>query len=336
MSINIAINGYGRIGRCVLRALYENYSDSDIKVVAINTNAPSDLCAHLTEYDSVHGKFPVEMMSEGDYMIIDKDNIKVLSERNPENLPWSDMNIDLVLECTGKFNNHLEASKHLSAGAKKVLLSGPGDESIDKTIVYGINSDTLRADDLIVSNSSCTTNCLAPIAKVINNKFGIESGLVNTIHAYTNDQCIIDSSHSDWRRARAANCSLIPTKTGAAKTIGKIIPELNNKLDGLATRAPTSNVSILDLTFIAKSKVTIEELNKEIVKASEEMYPKILNYNEKPLVSIDFNHRTESSIVDITQTKTCGNLIKILSWYDNEWGFSNRMLDTAKLMTSLK
>jgi len=332
MAIRVAINGYGRIGRNVLRALYESNRHNEIKIVAINDLSDVNLSAHLTKYDSTHGRFNGTVQAEGEYLVVNKDNIQMFSERDPSKLPWSKLDVDVVFECTGIFNTREKAMLHINAGAKKVLISAPAEGEVDATIVYGVNHKILKANDKIVSNASCTTNCLAPLIKPLNDAFGVESGLMNTVHAYTNDQAIIDSHHKDWRRARAAAHSMIPTKTGAAAAIGLVIPELAGKLDGFAIRVPVINVSIVDLTFIAKKDVTVQSVNTVLKTAAQGEYKNILGYSEEPLVSCDYNHVKESSYVDALQTKVQGRLVKVLSWYDNEWGFSNRMLDTAVAM----
>lgn len=329
MTVKVAINGYGRIGRNVLRALYEYERKNDIQIVAINDLADLELNAHLTRYDSTHGRFNGTVVTEGDYLVVNQDNIKVFSERDPTKLPWGELGVDVVLECTGFFASREKASLHLQAGAKKVLISAPAGNDVDATIVYGVNENILKPEHTIVSNASCTTNCLAPLVKPLHEAFGLESGLMNTVHAYTNDQRVIDSHHSDWRRARAAANSMIPTKTGAAAAIGLVIPELDGKLDGFAIRVPVINVSVVDLTFIAQKDVTVESVNTVLKNAANGELKNILGYCEEPLVSTDYNHSRESSIVDAQQTKVKGRLVKVLSWYDNEWGFSNRMLDTA-------
>ena len=329
MTIKVAINGFGRIGRNVLRALYESERRKDIQIVAINDLGDLKTLAHLTKYDTVHGRFRGEVAIEGDYLVVNKDNIKVFSERDPAKLPWKDLNVDVVFECTGFFTSKEKASAHITAGAKKVVISAPGGNDVDATVVYGVNHHILRASQTIISNASCTTNCLAPIAKVLNDAVGIESGLMNTIHAYTNDQVLTDVYHTDLRRARAAAQSMIPTKTGAALAVGLVLPELNGKLDGFAMRVPTINVSVVDLSFIAKRDTTVEEINRVVKEASEGVMKSVLGYNTEPLVSCDFNHDPHSSVFDSTQTKVMGRLVKVLSWYDNEWGFSNRMLDTT-------
>ena len=332
MTIKVAINGYGRIGRNVLRALYEYNKYENIQIVAINDLADLELNAHLTRYDSTHGRFSGTVVTEGDYLVVNQDNIKVFSERNPENLPWGDLGVDVVFECTGLFNSRDKASSHIKAGAKKVLVSAPAGNDVDATVVYGVNHSVLKSSDTIVSNASCTTNCLAPLVKPLHEAFGIECGLMNTIHAYTNDQRVIDSHHKDWRRARAAANSMIPTKTGAAAAIGLVIPELEGKLDGFAVRVPVINVSVVDLTFVAQKDVTVESVNSVLKQAADGELKSILGYSEEQLVSTDYNHTSESSYVDAGQTKVKGKLVKVLSWYDNEWGFSNRMLDTAVAM----
>ncbi|KTC91337.1 type I glyceraldehyde-3-phosphate dehydrogenase [Fluoribacter dumoffii] len=327
MTIRVAINGYGRIGRCILRAIFESKKQNEFEIVAINDLSAIDVTAHLTRYDTTHGRFASDVSVEGDMLIIDGHAIKIIAERNPLNLPWKELNIDLVLECTGFFTEREKAMQHISAGAKKVLISAPG-KNVDATIVYGVNHHTLKSSDLIVSNASCTTNCLAPVVKPLNDALGIEAGLLNTVHAYTNDQMLLDGSHEDLRRARAAAHSIIPTKTGAAAAVGLVLPELAGKLDGFAMRVPVLNVSVIDLTFTAKRDTTAQEVN-DIVRQAKS---RILQINDDPLVSCDFNHNPASAIFDTTQTKVFGNLVKIVAWYDNEWGFSNRMLDTAQQM----
>ncbi len=330
MTVKVAINGYGRIGRMVLRAIYELNRQDEIKVVAINSSHPIETNVHLTKYDTTHGRFEADVTGDETHMYVNGDPIAMLADRNPENLKWSDYDVDVVLECTGVFNDKAGASKHFVGGAKKVLISAPGAADVDATVVYGVNDDILTSDHKVVSNASCTTNCLAPVAKALHEKLGIESGLVNTIHAYTNDQRIIDNQHKDLRRARAAAMSVIPTKTGAAKAVGLVLPELNGKLDGFAMRVPTVNVSVVDLTFTASRNTTVEEVNEIMKQAADEH---VLAYNDEPLVSTDFNHHSASSIFDSTQTRVIGgNLVKVVSWYDNEWGFSCRMLDTAIAM----
>ncbi len=333
--IRLAINGYGRIGRNILRALYEGNRNNEFKIVAINDLGDAQTNAHLTKYDTVHGKFKGDIIVGHDgNLVINGDEIQVLAERNPENLPWAKLGVDVVLECTGLFANKQKASAHLRAGAKKVIISAPGGTDVDATIVYGVNHQILKSSDTIISNASCTTNCLAPMVKPLHEKLGLVSGLMTTIHAYTNDQVLTDVYHEDLRRARSATQSMIPTKTGAAAAIGLVMPELTGKLDGFAMRVPTINVSIVDLSFIAKRETTVKEVNDILKQASEGELKQVLAYNVEPLVSIDFNHNPASAIFDSTQTKVIGNLVKVLAWYDNEWGFSNRMLDTAKAFMS--
>ncbi|WP_350635367.1 type I glyceraldehyde-3-phosphate dehydrogenase [Pseudoalteromonas sp. GW168-MNA-CIBAN-0100] len=329
--INVAINGYGRIGRNVLRALYESAQNSEIKIVAINDLAPANVNAHLTQYDSVHGQFSKKVTLENNTMLIDDDVITLTQERDPANLPWKALNVDIVLECTGFFTKRDDAAKHITAGAKKVIVSAPG-KDMDATVVHGVNSDVINADSQIISNASCTTNCLAPLAKAINDTVGIEKGSMTTIHSYTNDQNLSDVYHPDLYRARSATQSMIPTKTGAAAAVGLVLPELAGKLDGMSVRVPTINVSLVDFTFITKRDTTAEEINAIMKEASTGSMRDILQYNELPLVSIDFNHNPASSIFDATQTKADGNLVKVMAWYDNEWGFSNRMLDQVKAL----
>lgn len=330
MAIKVAINGYGRIGRNVVRALYESNRTNEIEIVAINDLGDADTNAHLTQYDTAHGKFPGDVSVEGQYLVINGDKIKVLAERDPAKLPWAELGVEVVHECTGFFANKAKASAHLEAGAKKVIISAPGGSDVDATIVYGVNHDTLKSTDTVISNASCTTNCLAPLVKPLKDSIGIEQGLMTTIHAYTNDQVLTDVYHSDLRRARSATSSMIPTKTGAAAAVGLVLPDMAGKLDGFAIRVPTINVSVVDLSFQASRKTSVEEINDILTAASEGSLKGILNINEKPLVSIDFNHDPASSSYDKTLTKVInGNFVKVLSWYDNEWGFSNRMLDTT-------
>ena len=337
MTIRVAINGYGRIGRNVLRAHYESGKKHDIEIVAINDLGKPETNAHLTQYDTAHGKFNGEVKVEGDYLVVNGDKIKVLAERDPSKLPWKDLNVDVVLECTGLFTSKEKASAHLAGGAKKVIISAPGGKDVDATIVYGVNQGVLKASDTVISNASCTTNCLAPLVKPLQDKIGVVNGLMTTIHAFTNDQVLTDVYHSDLRRARSATQSMIPTKTGAAAAVGLVLPELNGKLDGFAVRVPTINVSLVDLSFIAARDTTVEEVNKILKEASESKELKgILNYNDKPLVSVDFNHCPASSTFDSTLTKVSGRLVKVTSWYDNEWGFSNRMLDTTVALMNAK
>ena len=330
----IAINGFGRIGRNVLRALYESQKSDQIKIVAINDLGEASINAHLLQFDTVHGRFMHDVNVEGNQITIDGDQIEVLSERDPAQLPWADMNVDLVLECTGLFTSREAASAHLNAGAQKVLVSAPG-KNLDATVVYGVNDSVLTATDKLVSNASCTTNCLAPISKALHDSLGIDKGLANTVHAYTNDQRLNDVYHTDLRRARAAAHSMIPSKTGAAAAIGLVIPELDGRLDGLSVRVPTLNVSLLDLTVNVARETSVEEVNEILDKAATNTKGGVLQVNTLPLVSSDFNHNSASSIVDLTQTRVFGDMVKILAWYDNEWGFSNRMLDTAIAMLSL-
>ena len=329
MAIRVAINGYGRIGRCILWSIFEYQRHNDIEIVAINDVSGIEITSHLTQYDSTHGRFNAKVEVDGNDLIINDKRIHVIADRDPSNLPWADYNIDLVFECTGKFTTREGAARHLTAGAKKVLISAPG-KDCDATIVYGVNHTSLKTSDTIVSNASCTTNCLAPVVKPLNDTIGIEHGLVNTIHAYTKDQMLLDASHKDLRRARSATQSIIPTKTGAALAVGLVLPELAGRLDGLAMRIPTLNVSVVDLTFTASRNTSVDEVNQIIKDAANS----ILKYNTKPLVSIDFNHDPASAIFDASQTKVLGNLVKVAAWYDNEWGFSNRMLDTAVYMMS--
>jgi len=329
MPIRVAINGYGRIGRNILRAVYETKRNNEFQIVALNDLGNAETNAHLTRYDTVHGKFGGTVVVEGDNLVVNGDKIKVLAMRNPAELPWKDLGVDLVLECTGLFTSKEKASAHLSAGAKKVIISAPGGKDVDATIVFGVNHTTLKAGHTVISNASCTTNCLAPMVKPLHEKLGLISGLMTTIHAYTNDQVLIDVYHEDLRRARSATQSMIPTKTGAAAAIGLVIPELSGKLDGYAIRVPTINVSIVDLSFIAARDTTVDEVNAIMKDASEGALKGILNYNKAPLVSMDFNHDPASSTFDATLTKVSGRLVKVSSWYDNEWGFSNRMLDTT-------
>lgn len=331
MGIRIAINGFGRIGRNIVRALYEAKRTDNMQVVAINDLGDSKTNAHLLQHDSTHGPFKGTVSVSDQYLIVNGDKIQVLAERLPENLPWQALEVDVVLECTGFFASKEKASAHLRAGAKKVLISAPAGKDLP-TIVYGINHSILKAEDTIVSNASCTTNCLAPLVKPLHEGIGIVSGLMTTIHAYTNDQVLTDVYHTDLRRARSATQSLIPTKTGAASAVGLVLPELNGKLDGFAIRVPTLNVSLVDLSFIAARETTEEEVNALLSAAANGSLKGILEVNTLPLVSIDFNHNPASSIFDATQTKVIGNLVKVLAWYDNEWGFSNRMLDTALVM----
>jgi glyceraldehyde 3-phosphate dehydrogenase len=336
MTIRVAINGYGRIGRNILRAHYESKKHSDIQIVAINDLGDVNTNAHLTRYDTTHGKFNGEVSVSGNDLVINGDKIRVVAERDPKKLPWGELKIDVVLECTGLFTTKEKASMHLEAGAKKVIISAPA-TGVDATVVYGVNHQVLKASDTVISNASCTTNCLAPLVKPLHEKIGVISGLMNTVHSYTNDQALIDVYHSDLRRARAAAHSMIPTKTGAAAAVGLVLPELNGKLDGFSIRVPTINVSVVDLTFQAKRDTTVEEVNAIMKEAAASGPLKgILTINEEPLVSSDFNHNPASSIFDTSGTKVIGNLVKVLSWYDNEWGFSNRMLDVTVAFMNAK
>ncbi|MBA2657479.1 MAG: type I glyceraldehyde-3-phosphate dehydrogenase [Tatlockia sp.] len=327
MTIRVAINGYGRIGRCILRAIFEYNRQSEFNVVAINDVSGIATTAHLTRYDSTHGRFGFDVRVEGSNLVVDNHPILITSSREPSTLPWKELDIDLVFECTGRFTERSTAMEHIKAGATKVLISAPG-KGVDATIVYGVNHESLRATDLIVSNASCTTNCLAPVVKPLNDALGLCHGLVNTVHAYTKDQMLLDGHHPDLCRARAAAHSIIPTKTGAALAVGLVLPELDGKLDGFAMRVPTLNVSVVDLTFTAKRETTVAEVNDIMRKAKSD----ILHINEEPLVSCDFNHYPASAVFDTQQTRVLGNLVKVVAWYDNEWGFSNRMLDTAHCM----
>ncbi|MEM0898570.1 MAG: type I glyceraldehyde-3-phosphate dehydrogenase [Pseudomonadota bacterium] len=332
--VKIAINGFGRIGRNVVRAIYESGRD-DIDIVAINDLGPVETNAHLMRYDSVHGKFPQDVSVSGDTISVGSESFKVLAERDPAKLPWGSMGVDIVMECTGIFTAKEKASLHLEAGAKRVLVSAPA-AGADKTIVYGVNHDVLTSDDVVVSNASCTTNCLSPVAKVLHDAIGIEKGMMTTIHSYTGDQPTLDTMHGDLYRARAAAMSMIPTSTGAAKAVGLVLPELNGKLDGFAMRVPTPNVSVVDLKFIAKKETSVEEVNAAIKAAADGPMKGILGYTEDKLVSVDFNHDPHSSVFHMDQTKVMdGTFVSILSWYDNEWGFSNRMADTAVAMAKL-
>ncbi len=337
MTIKVAINGYGRIGRNVLRAHYEGGKKNDIQIVAINDLGNAESNAHLTRYDTAHGKFPGTVVVEGDNMIVNGDKIRVFAQRNPADIPWGELGVDVVLECTGFFTTKEKASAHLKGGAKKVIISAPGGKDVDATVVFGVNQSILKSSDTVISNASCTTNCLAPLVKPLNDKIGLVNGLMTTVHAYTNDQVLTDVMHEDLRRARSATQSMIPTKTGAAAAVGLVLPELNGKLDGYAIRVPTINVSIVDLSFIAARDTTVDEINA-IMKAAADAGPLkgILTYNTEPLVSVDFNHNPASSNFDATLTKVSGRLVKVSSWYDNEWGFSNRMLDTTMALMSAK
>ncbi len=337
MPVKVAINGYGRIGRNILRALYESNRNHEIQVVAINDLGDAETNAHLTRYDTAHGRFPHEVGVDGGNLVVKGDAIKVYAVRNPAEIPWAAHDVDVVLECTGLFTSKAKAGAHLTGGAKKVIISAPGDKDVDGTFVYGVNHHLLKAEHTVISNASCTTNCLAPLAKVLHEKIGIVHGLMTTIHAYTNDQVLTDVYHSDLRRARSATMSQIPTKTGAAAAVGLVLPELNGKLDGFAMRIPTINVSVVDLSFVAARATTKEEIDAAVLEAANGPLKGILGINTKPLVSIDFNHDARSSIYDATLTKVMGGtLVKVCAWYDNEWGFSNRMLDTTLALMAAK
>lgn len=336
MTIRVAINGYGRIGRNILRAHYEGGKKNDIQIVAINDLGNAQSNAHLTRYDTAHGKFPGTVEVDGEYMIVNGDKIKVFAQRDPAQIPWGELNVDVVLECTGFFTTKEKASAHLKGGAKKVIISAPGGKDVDATVVFGVNQNVLKASDTVISNASCTTNCLAPLVKPLHDKIGVLNGLMTTVHAYTNDQVLTDVMHEDLRRARSATQSMIPTKTGAAAAVGLVLPELNGKLDGYAIRVPTINVSIVDLSFIAARDTTVDEVNAIMKEAAGGALKGILTYNTEPLVSVDFNHNPASSNFDATLTKVSGRLVKVSSWYDNEWGFSNRMLDTTVALMSAK
>ena len=337
MTIKVAINGYGRIGRNILRAHYEGGKKHDIQIVAINDLGDVKTNVHLTKYDTAHGPFPGTVTIDGDFMVVNGDKIKVLANRDPKQLPWGELGVDVVLECTGFFTTKEKASAHLAGGAKKVIISAPGGKDVDATIVYGVNHSVLKATDTVISNASCTTNCLAPLVKPLHDKIGLVGGLMTTVHAYTNDQVLTDVYHEDLRRARSASQNMIPTKTGAAAAVGLVLPELNGKLDGYAIRVPTINVSIVDLTFTAKRATTVDEVNAIMKEAANGSLKGILDYTNEPLVSSDFNHNPASSTFDASLTKVAeGTLVKVGSWYDNEWGFSNRMLDTTVALMAAK
>jgi glyceraldehyde 3-phosphate dehydrogenase len=330
MAIKVGINGYGRIGRNIMRALYEGKHGNDIKIVAVNDLGDANTNAHLTRFDTVHGRFRGDVHVDGDSMVVNGDRIRVVAQRDPTKLPWGELGVDVVLECTGLFTSKAKASAHLTAGAKKVVISAPGGDDVDATIVYGVNHNVLKSSMTVISNASCTTNCLVPLVKVLHDKIGVVSGVMNTIHSYTNDQVLTDVYHSDLRRARSATHSMIPTKTGAAAAVGLVMPELKGKIDGFSIRVPTINVSLVDFTFIAARKATAEEIHAAIKAAAAGPLEGILAYSDAPLVSVDFNHDPASSTYDATLTKVMdGTLVKVCSWYDNEWGFSNRMLDTT-------
>ena len=337
MPVKVAINGYGRIGRNILRALYEAKRTHEIQVVAINDLGDAKTNAHLTRYDTTHGPFPLPVSVDGDQLVVGGDRIKVCAERDPSKLPWGQLGVDIVLECTGLFTTKEKAGMHLKAGAKKVIISAPGGKDVDATIVYGVNHKTLKASHTVISNASCTTNCLAPIAKVLHETVGLVRGIMTTVHAYTNDQVLTDVYHSDLRRARSATQNMIPTKTGAAAAVGLVLPELDGKLDGFAVRVPTINVSLVDLTFEAGRATTAKEIDEAVKKASQGALKGVLEFIDEPLVSSDFNHNPASSLYDSSLTKVIeGKLVKVCSWYDNEWGFSNRMLDTTLAFAAAK
>ncbi|PIQ36373.1 MAG: type I glyceraldehyde-3-phosphate dehydrogenase, partial [Lysobacterales bacterium CG17_big_fil_post_rev_8_21_14_2_50_64_11] len=333
----VAINGYGRIGRNVMRALYEAGRTGEIRIVAINDLGDAQTNAHLTQYDTAHGKFPGTVSVDGGDLLVNGDRVKVFAERDPAKLPWRELGVDVVLECTGLFTTKAKAGAHIAAGAKKVIISAPGGSDVDGTFVYGVNHEQLTAAHTVISNASCTTNCLAPLAQVLHQTVGIVHGLMTTIHAYTNDQVLTDVYHADLRRARSATMSQIPTKTGAAAAVGLVLPELNGKLDGFAMRVPTINVSVVDLTFVAARATSVAEIDGAVRAAAEGRLKGILGINTQPLVSVDFNHDPRSSTYDATQTRVMdGTLVKVLSWYDNEWGFSNRMLDMTLALMAAK
>jgi len=336
MSIRVAINGYGRIGRNILRAHYEGGKQHPIEIVAINDLGDPKTNAHLTRYDTAHGRFPGTVEVDGDSIVVNGDRIRVFAERNPAALPWGDLGVDVVLECTGFFTSKEKAGLHLKGGARKVVISAPGGKDVDATVVYGVNHQVLKATDTVISNASCTTNCLAPLVKPLHDAIGVVNGLMTTVHAYTNDQVLTDVYHEDLRRARSATMSMIPTKTGAATAVGLVLPELDGRLDGYAIRVPTINVSIVDLSFIAARDTTVDEVNAIMKAAADGALKGILAYNNEPLVSVDFNHNPASSNFDASLTKVSGRLVKVGSWYDNEWGFSNRMLDTTVALVNAR
>ena len=337
MAIKIAVNGYGRIGRNILRAHYESGKKHQIEIVALNDLGNAETNAHLTRYDTAHGKFKGTVKVDGDSMVVNGDRIKVIAQRNPAELPWGSLGVDVVLECTGLFTSKEKAGAHLKGGAKKVIISAPGGKDVDATVVYGVNHQTLKGSHTVISNASCTTNCLAPMVKVLHDKIGVVQGLMTTIHSYTNDQVLTDVYHEDLRRARSATMSMIPTKTGAAAAVGLVLPQLNGKLDGFAVRVPTINVSLVDLVFTAARATTADEVNAAMKSAATGELKGVLEYSDGPLVSVDFNHNPASSIFDATLTKVSGGtLVKALSWYDNEWGFSNRMLDVTVVLMNAK
>jgi glyceraldehyde 3-phosphate dehydrogenase len=335
MPVNVAINGYGRIGRMVLRALYES-GRKDVVIKAVNDLGDANTNAHLTRYDTAHGRFPGNVEVDGDHMIVNGDRIRVCAQRNPAELPWGELGIDVVMECTGLFASKAKASAHIQAGAKKVVISAPAGEDVDATIVYGVNHQTLKASHTVISNASCTTNCLAPLVLPLHRKIGVVQGLMTTIHSYTNDQVLTDVFHKDLRRARSATQSMIPTKTGAAAAVGLVLPELAGKLDGFAVRVPTINVSLVDLTFTAARDTSVDEIDAVMRDAADGELKGILAYSKAPLVSIDFNHNPVSSTYDATLTRVTGRLVKVCAWYDNEWGFANRMIDTTVALHNAK
>ena len=333
MTVKIAINGYGRIGRGILRALYESYSGADVKVVAVNATTAIENAVHLTRYDTTHGRFSADLRVDGDRFSVNGDPIRFFSERDPTRLPWGELDVDVVCECTGKFRSRAQAALHLDSGARKVLISAPGGDDVDATIVVGVNHEILRPEHTVVSNASCTTNCLAPVAKVLHEAVGLECGLITTIHAYTNDQVLIDSFHKDIRRARSATMSMVPTKTGAARAVGLVLPELAGKLHGYAVRVPTINVSVVDLTFVAARPANKDAIDAAMRAAADGAMKGLLEFCDVPLVSTDFNHNPASAIYDATLTQVMeGRLVKVSAWYDNEWGYSNRMIDAAVAM----
>jgi len=337
MPIKVAINGFGRIGRNILRAHYEDGKKHDLQFVALNDLGDAKTNAHLLKYDTAHGRFRESVAVDGDSLVVAGDRLKVIAERDPSKLPWKELGVDVVMECTGLFTSKEKCMAHVSAGAKKVIISAPGGKDVDRTIVVGVNDKSLKASDTVVSNASCTTNCLAPLVKALDDSIGVVNGLMTTIHAYTNDQVLTDVYHKDLRRARSASQNMIPTKTGAAAAVGLVLPHLNGKLDGFAVRVPTINVSIVDLSFVAKKATTVDEVNAAVKAAAAGALKGILEYNQDPLVSSDFNHNPASSIFDSTLTKVSEKtLVKVTSWYDNEWGFSNRMLDAAVALMQAK
>ncbi len=337
MTIKVAINGFGRIGRNILRAFYESKTKHDLQFVAINDLGDAKTNAHLLKYDTVHGRFRGTVEVSGSSIQVNGQNIQVVAERDPSKLPWKALGVDIVLECTGIFTSKAKAGAHLAAGAKKVIISAPGDKDVDRTVVFGVNHQSLKGSDTVISNASCTTNCLAPLVKALDDRIGVVSGLMTTVHSYTNDQVLSDVYHSDLRRARSASVNMIPTKTGAAAAVGLVLPHLNGKLDGYAIRVPTINVSIVDLSFVSKNPTTVDDVNKALKQAADGDLKGILEYTTEPLVSSDFNHNPASSIVDSLLTKVSGGtLVKVASWYDNEWGFSNRMLDVTVALYQAK